>query len=268
MKKTLRFILQLEICVLLFASCHTVPIIGRKQVNFYPEAEVMLMSKQQYSEFLKSHTVLRGTPADSMVQRVSRNLSAAVVRFFLENKLKDSISDFKWEYNLIESKEINAWCMPGGKIVVYTGILPVTKDETGLATVLAHEIAHAIARHGNERMSQQLAVQLGGVALNVALSKKEAETRQIFDQAYGIGSTLGVLLPFSRKHETEADKLGLIFMAMAGYDPNGAINFWNRMKLLSKDAPPPFLSTHPSDEQRIKDIQNYIPTALKYFKKR
>ena len=183
-----------------------------------------------------------------------------------DNKMSDRIANYKWEFNLVQSNDVNAWCMPGGKVVFYTGILPYTKTETGLAVVMGHEIAHAVAWHGNERMSQGLAAQLGGLALDVALSQKPAATRNLFQLAYGVGATYGVLLPFSRTQESEADKLGLIFMAMAGYDPSEAVAFWQRMSAASGgNAPPEWMSTHPSDERRIRDIQAYMPKALKYY---
>jgi predicted Zn-dependent protease len=162
---------------------------------------------------------------------------------------------------------VNAWCMPGGKVVVYTGILPVTKNENGLAVVMGHEIAHAIAEHGNERMSQELLRQAGGVALTVALKDNPEETRNLWLAAYGLGSEVGVMLPFSRLHESEADHLGLIFMAMAGYDPREAPDFWTRMAEAGGQKPPEFLSTHPSDETRISSLNNWMPEALKYYNK-
>lgn len=253
--------------LLVFTACTTVPIIGRKQVNFFNEQDILAMSNQQYVEFLKSHPVVTGTEEAALVQRVGDRLSNAVMTFLKENKLNDRVNDFKWEFKLVQSNEVNAFCMPGGKIVFYTGIMPICKDEAGIATVMSHEIAHAVARHGNERMSQMLAVQLGGIALDVAVQKKPEETRQIFNTAYGIGATVGFLLPYSRKHESEADKLGLIFMAMADYDPNVAVPFWERMKAQEKATPPEFLSTHPSNERRINDIKAYIPHAMKYARK-
>jgi len=185
-----------------------------------------------------------------------------------DNNLYDRIKDYKWEFNLVDSKDVNAWCMPGGKVVVYSGLLPVTKNEESLALVIGHEIAHAIARHGNERMSQQLLAATGGLALDVALINKPAETRQLFNTAYGVGANLGVLLPYSRLHETEADKLGLIFMAMAGYNPAIAPDFWKRMAAVSGNKVPEILSTHPSNETRIHDLNKFMPTAMKYYKPR
>ena len=175
------------------------------------------------------------------------------------------MKDFKWEFNLVEDNTVNAWCMPGGKVVFYTGILPITKDEKGIAVVMGHEIAHAIARHGNERMSQGLALQGGGIALSLALSDKPELTQNLFQQAYGLGGQLG-MLKYSRSHDSEADKMGLVFMAMAGYDPREAVEFWKRMAAQGGQKPPEFLSTHPSDDTRIKDLEDFMPEALKYYK--
>jgi predicted Zn-dependent protease len=180
--------------------------------------------------------------------------------------MQSRLDGYNWEFNLIKNDTTqNAWCMPGGKVVVYSGILPVTKDENGLAVVLSHEIAHAVARHGNERMSQELVVQMGGIALSEAVKQKPAETQTIFNTAYGIGSQMGVMLPYSRKHELEADKLGLIFMAMAGYDPSTAVAFWERMSALGNAAPIELMSTHPSDVRRIEQIKSSLPEAMKYY---
>jgi predicted Zn-dependent protease len=203
-----------------------------------------------------------------MVSRVGGNIQRAVENYFAKNNLSKELEGYAWEFNVVESPEVNAWCMPGGKVVVYTGILPITKDETGLAVVMGHEIAHAVAQHGAERMSQGLLQELGGVALSVALAKEPAETQNLFYAAYGVGTTVGVMLPFSRTHESEADRLGLIFMAMAGYDPNAAVDFWTRMAAQKGGAAPPeFLSTHPSDATRIADIKKELPEALSYYKK-
>jgi len=202
-----------------------------------------------------------------MVKRVGTNIQHAVEEYLAQNNLSNRLEGYKWEFNLVEDEQVNAWCMPGGKVVVYTGILPVTKNEIGLAVVLGHEIAHAIAEHGNERMSQGLIQQLGGAALSVALRDKPQLTRDLFLTAYGVGSTVGILA-YSRTQESEADHLGLIFMAMAGYNPGEAVNFWQRMADMNKGSKPPeFLSTHPSDETRINDIKNWLPDALKYYKK-
>lgn len=225
------------------------------------------MSLTSYSDFLKKNPPVTKGPEAEMVKRVGLKISDAVTKFLTEKGQSKRIEGYAWEYNLVNSKDVNAWCMPGGKVVVYNGLLPVTKDETGLAIVMGHEVAHAVARHGNERMSQQMAVQLGGVALDVALQQQTQMTRDIFLQSYGVGSQLGVLA-YSRKHESEADKLGLVFAAMAGYDPQQAIPFWQRMASMSGgQKPPEFMSTHPSDETRIQDLKAYMPEAMKYYKK-
>ncbi|MGZ4056314.1 MAG: M48 family metallopeptidase, partial [Bacteroidia bacterium] len=190
------------------------------------------------------------------------------VEAFMKDKgLSSRLDGYKWEFNLVNQNEVNAWCMPGGKVVVYSGLLPVTQTEPALACVMGHEIAHAVARHGNERMSQGLLVQAGGAALSVALSEKPQLTQDLFMQSYGLTSQLG-MLKYSRTHESEADKMGIIFMAMAGYDPTEAVAFWDRMaKSTGGNAPPELLSTHPSDETRIADIKAFLPEAMKYYKK-
>jgi len=203
-----------------------------------------------------------------MVKTVGSDISIAVESFMMKNNMKDRIDGFSWEFNLIESDVPNAWCMPGGKIVVYSGILPLTATESGLAVVIGHEIAHAVGRHGNERMSQGLLINLGGMALSAALESEPEKTRNLYLAAYGLGSQVGIALPYSRAHENEADKLGLIFMAMAGYDPQAAVDFWSRMSEMGGSKPPEFLSTHPSDETRIKNMEAFLPEAMKYYNAR
>ena len=202
-----------------------------------------------------------------MVKRVGRNIQQAVEQYFADKNMSGQLNGYAWEFNLVDSDEVNAWCMPGGKVVIYTGILPVTKDENGLAVVMGHEVAHAIAEHGNERMSQGLLVQLGGMGLQAALENEPALTQQLALAAFGLGSQVGVMLPFSRLHESEADQMGLIFMAMAGYHPNNAVEFWQRMAAQGGGEPPEFLSTHPSNQTRINDIKKLIPEAMQYYKK-
>jgi predicted Zn-dependent protease len=254
------------LCVILFISCSKVPITNRKQMNLLPESEMLSMSLTEYQKFLKENPPVTGTTEAQMVKNIGAKIQNAVVNYMNQNKMGNRISNYKWEFNLVNSKEVNAWCMPGGKVVVYSGILPVTQDEGSLAIVMGHEIGHAVARHGNERMSQGLLAQLGGMALDVALAQESEETRNIFLTSYGVGSNLGVLA-FSRTQETEADKLGLVFAAMAGYDPRKAIAFWQRMGTMSGgNKPPEFLSTHPSDQTRVKDLQAFMPQALKYYK--
>ena len=266
MLKYLKFFLLISIISVLFYSCSTVPITGRSQLDLIPDNEMLSMSFQQYDQFLKDNKESTNQQQTALVKKVGERVAKAVEQYFTQNKLTQQLQGYKWEFHLIDSKEANAWCMPGGKVVVYTGILPITKTEAGLAVVLGHEIAHAVAKHGNERMSQAMVAQLGGVALSQALKEKPALTQNIFMTAFGIGTQVGVLLPFSRLQENEADHLGLIFMAMAGYNPNEALDFWQRMASAQNgQAPPEFLSDHPSDQTRIDKIKNEIPEAMKYF---
>jgi predicted Zn-dependent protease len=248
-------------------TCSTVPITGRKQLSLIPSSQILSMSYSEYDGFLKSNKLSTDPQATAMIKRVGARIQGAVERYFKEKGLEEELKDYRWEFNLVEDKQVNAWCMPGGKVVFYTGILPITQTEEGVAVVMGHEVAHAVAEHGNERMSQGLLAQLGGVALEVALQDKPAETRNLWMSAYGLGATVGVLLPFGRTQESEADHLGLIFMAMAGYNPQEAVAFWQRMAAKKGgQAPPEFLSTHPSDETRIKDIQARMAEAMQYYK--
>ena len=254
--------------VFFMVSCTTVPVTGRKQLNLIPTESMLSMSLQQYDEFLKTHKASTNREQTAMVKRVGTQIQKAVEQYFTDNNMSDKLKEYKWEFNLVESEEINAWCMPGGKVVIYTGILPFTQDETGLAVVMGHEIAHAIAAHGNERMSQMLAVQLGGVALAVALAEQPSTTQNLWLAAFGVGASVGIILPYSRLHESEADRLGLLFMAMAGYDPRQAVPFWEGMaRGKGGKAPPEFLSTHPSDETRINNIKHLLPEVTPYYKK-
>ena len=268
MERLLKIFFALLIAVILHDACSTVPLTGRKQLSLLPESEMISMSFNSYSEFLKTNPLSTDRSNTALVQSVGKDISEAVIKYFADNNLSSRLNGYQWEFNLVNNDTTpNAWCMPGGKVVVYSGILPFTKDKNGLAVVISHEIAHAVARHGNERMSQEMLAQLGGMALNEALSEKPAETRNIFLAAYGVGSQVGIMLPYSREHEYEADKLGLIFMAMAGYDPESAIPFWERMAAMGGEKPPEFLSTHPSDQNRINKIKGAIPEAMKYFNK-
>jgi predicted Zn-dependent protease len=254
--------------VILWQACSVVPLTGRKQLSLVPESEMISMSLTSYGDFLKENKLSTDKASTAMVKQVGADISAAVIKYFTDNNLSDRLQGYQWEFNLVKNDTtVNAWCMPGGKVVVYSGLLPVTKDKNGLAVVMSHEIAHAVARHGNERMSQEMLAQFGSLALSEALKNKPQETQAIFNGAYGIGAQVGVLLPYSREHELEADKLGLIFMAMAGYDPQTAIPFWERMAASGGAKPPEFLSTHPSDATRINRIKEAMPEALKYYKK-
>lgn len=259
------FALVCVVCTLVCA-CSTVPIIGRKQMNLLPESQLVSMSLTSYKEFLDTNKVAASSNNyQKMVAEVGGKISKAVEKFLKDNGMSDRISDFSWEFKLVEDATVNAWCMPGGKVVFYQGIMPVCKDKDGIAVVMGHEIAHAVARHGNERMSQGLMTQLGESALNVALNNKPEQTRNIFLNAYGIGTQYAVMLPYSRKHEYEADKLGLIFMTMAGYNPNEAVLFWTRMsQMTGESSTPEFMSTHPIDSKRIAALKEYLPEVEKY----
>jgi len=253
--------------VFLGQSCSKVPVTGRKQFRMLPEKLILGMSLTNYNDFLTTNPPVAGTDdRTKLVRNVGASLQAAVTDYLKKNGFSKRLKGFSWQYNLVENSTVNAWCMPGGRIVVYSGLLPITETEAGLATVMSHEIAHAVARHGNERMSQQLALILGGVTLAVALNEHPEETRNVFLAVYGVGGELGALA-YSRKHEYEADKIGMVFMALAGYDPSEAVKFWERMAANSSGASiPQFLSTHPSDENRVKAMKEFLPTAMKYYK--
>jgi predicted Zn-dependent protease len=253
--------------LLLQSGCSEVGITGRKQFNIVPDSVINSMSFQSYGDFLDQHKLSSNTEQTEMVKRVGNRIANAVERYCRENSCTDQLTGYKWEFNLVEDPNVNAWCMPGGKVVVYTGILPIAQDEAGLAVVMGHEIAHAFARHGSERMSQGLLVEFGGMALSKALETKPEQTKALFMQSYGIGTQLGVLLPYSRLQENEADHLGLIFMAMAGYNPEKAVEFWQRMAAKNGAKPPEFLSTHPADSTRINNIRRLIPEAMQYYRK-
>ena len=268
MKKTPHKISVISLIALIFLiACATVPITGRKTVNLIPVATINSLSFQQYTDFISTNRLSSNSAQAEMVKRTGRRIQQAVEQYFAENNMSSQLNGYEWEFNLVEDSAINAWCMPGGKVVVYTGILPVTQDETGLAVVMGHEIAHAVANHGNERMSQGLLVQMGGMAIDKALENKPEETRGLAMLAFGVGANVGVLLPYSRLHESEADHMGLIFMAMAGYDPSQAPAFWERMSAGGKGAPPEILSTHPSDETRITNLKARLPEAMEYYRR-
>lgn len=257
----------LALAVALIAACATVPITGRQQLSLMSDSSLMSMSYQQYGDFLKKNKLSADRAKTDEVKRVGQNIQRAVDRYFRQTGDPGYLNDYRWEFNLVEDKQVNAWCMPGGKVVVYTGILPIAGNDAGLAVVMGHEIAHAIAGHGKERMSQELLTQFGGVALSTAMSQQPAETRALWMSVYGVGAQYGALLPYSRLHETEADHLGLIFMAMAGYDPHEAVAFWERMAKQKGGQPPEFLSTHPSDASRIAEIKKILPQVMPYYRK-
>lgn len=266
MRSSIRKTGVMIIVAFILVACSTVPITGRKQLDLVPDSTMLATSFQEYDKFLEEHKLSTNQEETQMVKRVGTRIEKAVEQYFQQKGLSHQLNGYAWEFNLVESEEANAWCMPGGKVVVYTGILPITKDEAGLATVMGHEIAHAVARHGNERMSQALLTEMGGMALAVALDQNPSQTSQLWMAVYGMGAQVGILLPYSRLQETEADHLGLIFMAMAGYDPQKAVEFWQRMAQMKKgQAPPEFLSTHPSDETRIRKIREFVPEAMQYY---
>jgi predicted Zn-dependent protease len=249
-------------------ACSTNPVTGRRQFKLVSEQELQAMATQEYRQFLSSNRVVSPS-ADrdaEMVRRVGQRLATAVQQYYSQQNLGQTLEGYNWEFNLVNDPAANAWAMPGGKVVVYTGLLKITQNEAALANVLGHEISHAIFQHGNERMSQGLAQQLGGAALSVALSNQPAATQNLFMQAYGVGSQIGVLLPFSRKHELEADRYGMRWAAMAGYNPREAIALWKRMQQNSSGAPPEFMSTHPSETNRIAQLEKFLPEALQYYR--
>jgi predicted Zn-dependent protease len=265
----IRSIFSLFVLSAMIIACSKNVLTGKGQFTLLPESELQAMATTQYQQFLSSNKVVAtsNNRDAEMVRRVGQRITRAVDAYYAEKGLTDKLAGFKWEYNLVDDKAVNAWCMPGGKIVVYTGLLPITQNEAALAAVMGHEVSHALLQHGNQRMSQGLAQQLGGVALSVAVANKPQQTQSLFLGAYGAGTQLGVLLPFSRKHELEADDWGLKFSAMAGYNPQEAINLWKRMEQASGgQKPPEFMSTHPSEGRRIEQLEKLMPEALKYYK--
>ncbi|MBS1951101.1 MAG: hypothetical protein OJF59_003000 [Cytophagales bacterium] len=253
--------------IVLIQSCATVPVTGRKQLDLVSSSEINTMSATQYQEVIKKGPLSTNTEQTEMIRRVGKRIQGAVEQYMASKGWSDQLAGFNWEFNLIQDdKTVNAWCMPGGKVAFYTAILPICKDEDGVAVVMGHEVAHAIANHGRERMSQGLIQQFGLSTLSAALGQNPTATGQLFMQAIGMGSNLG-MLKFSRQHESEADHIGLIFMAMAGYNPSHAPKFWKRMvDMNTGQKPPEFLSTHPSDETRINDLESWMPEAMKYYK--
>ena len=251
--------------LMMLVGCAIVPITGRRQLSLMSQSELVGMAAQDYQQFVLESTVSGDAGARRMVTDVGGRVSQATAAFMRENGMDYELSLYDWEFELIEDDAANAFCMPGGKIVVFSGLLPVAETEAGLAVVVAHEVAHAIANHGGERMSQLLLAQLGGMALSKAIEEKPEETQDLAMLAYGIGSQVAVLLPYSRQHESEADHIGLILMAKAGYDPREALRFWQRMAAQSEGQPPEFLSTHPSHSTRIEDIRVHMAEAIAIY---
>ena len=266
---TARRLILLPLLMAALASCTKVPITGRWQTNLLDSSEMNAMSATHYGDFLKENKLSANAAQTALVKKVGLRIQAATEAYFESQGQSDYLNGYDWQFNLIESDQVNAWCMPGGRIVVYTGLLPITKTEAGLAAVMGHEVAHAIARHGNERMSQGLIVQLGVDALETAMTEQPAATKDLFMTAFGAGARVGAILPYNRLRESEADRIGLIFMAIAGYDPHEAAVVWRRMAELEKgaDLPPEFLRTHPSSEKRAAECERLAEEeAMKYYK--
>ena len=256
----------LIIALLLLSSCGSVPLTGRKQILLVSDQEVLASSLTQYSDYMKSAPVSTNAKGKAMVTRVGKKIAAATEQYLKSNGMEAEVRNFAWEFNLVKDDQVNAFCMPGGKIVVYEGLLKLVSSDDELAVVVGHEVAHAVAKHSNERMSQQLMTQYGAQILTQALSNKSAAIQKAGSTIYGLGAQYGLTLPFSRKHESEADYMGLIFMTMAGYDPNVAITFWQKMSASGGAKVPEFMSTHPSDATRINDIKKILPELNKYRK--
>lgn len=245
---------------LVIAACKTNPFTGKKVLNFYPNSQIFPMAFAQYDQFLGENNVVEGTSDAKMINKVGQRISSAAERWLTANGYPGYLKDYQWEYKLVKDTLVNAWAMPGGKVVFYTGILPIAQGERGVAVIMGHEVAHALADHGAQRMSAGTLQQIGAVAGNVAI--QDPEKRNLFNQAYGLGSTVGIMLPFSRSHETEADRIGIQIMAIAGYNPEEAAELWKRMKAKAgAGAPPEFLSTHPSNDTRINNLASWAPLA-------
>ena len=269
--KTKRFIsrIMVALAAVIFVSCgttSTVPITGRKHKLLVDDAQMLSLSSQEYTTYMKTAKASTDATKTAQVKRVGQNLANAVETYLRNNGFAAELNNFKWEFNLVQNKSANAFCMPGGKIVVYEGILPLTQTDEGLAIVLGHEIAHAVAKHSAEQMSKEVRAQYGGQILSGVLSATgvSANTTNAVTSLYGLGSSLGQL-HYSRSNESEADWMGLVFAAMAGHDPNYALTFWQRMAQGSQSTTPEFLSSHPSDAQRISDIQKHLPEAMQYY---
>lgn len=257
---TIKRLAILSAFILLYFSCATNPFTGKKTMAFVSNDSLFPAAFQQYNSFLSENKVITGTKDADMIKRVGERIAVAAERWLNANGYQGYLKDYKWEYNLVDDKTVNAWCMPGGKIVFYTGILPIAQNETGVAIIMGHEVAHALANHGQQRMSAAYIQQGLAIAGNVAI--QDEQSRNIFNQSYGVGSNVLGMLPFSRAHETEADRIGLILSALAGYNPDEGAELWKRMAAASGgQAPPEFFSTHPANETRIKELQQLAPKA-------
>lgn len=265
---TLKKVISILGIVAIVVSCATNPFTGKKTMAFVSNDQLFPSSFAQYNQVLTESKVVTGTKDAEMITRVGQRIAVAAERWLNSNGYQGYLDDYKWEYKLIESEQVNAWCMPGGKIAFYTGILPIAQNETGVAAIMGHEVAHALANHGQQRMSSGMLQQLGGVGVAIATGNESPEKQQMWMQAYGLASNVGGMLPFSRAHETEADKIGIYLMAIAGYNPDEAAELWKRMKAKSGgQAPPEFMSTHPSNDSRIANLQELAPKAKSEAKK-
>lgn len=248
----------------ILVACSSVPITGRKQLLLVSDQDVLSSSLTEYASYMKKAKLSANTAEKAMVVRVGQNIAAATEQYLRNNGMSSEINNFSWEFNLVNSSEVNAFCMPGGKIVVYDGLLKLVNSDDDLAVVIGHEVAHAVAKHSNERMSQQVMAQYGSQLLGGVLSGQSAAIRQLSSAVYGLGAQYGVMLPFSRKHESEADYMGLILMTMAGYNPHAAVTFWEKMSMNGQTAVPEFMSSHPSDATRISNIKKHLADVQKY----
>jgi predicted Zn-dependent protease len=251
--------------IMLLTGCSSVPVTGRRQLNLVSDNEVLSASLTEYQSYMKTAKKSTNAEETAQVVRVGKRIAAATEEYLKTHGAASEISEFSWEFNLVQNNELNAFCMPGGKIVVYEGLMKIISKDDELAVVLGHEVAHAVAKHSNERMSQQLVAQYGAGILGQALSGQSQAVQAIASQVYGLGANYGVILPFSRKHESEADKIGLVFMRLAGYDPEVAVSFWKKMSASSSSSVPEFASTHPSDARRISDIEKALPAIMKDY---
>lgn len=267
-KIKMKKIVLLFVTTLFVISCSTVPITGRKRLNLVKDEQVLPASFAQYQGFLKQNKLSSNASKSKQVKDVGARISYAVDKFMRANGMVKEANSYKWEFNLVADNKVNAWCLPGGKVVFYEGILPICANEDGVAAVMGHEVAHAFAKHGQERMTAAYGQKIGAILVAVGTAKKDPRERQMWNMVYGLGSNLG-MLKYSRVHETEADRLGMVFMIMAGYNPEEAINVWIRMskRSESRKAPPQFLSTHPSNQTRVRDLRAYLPTAVALAKK-
>ncbi|MBP5689252.1 MAG: M48 family metallopeptidase [Muribaculaceae bacterium] len=258
------FLLTAMVAVLL-SGCNKVPISGRNQLNLVSDAEVLQSSLASYKEYISKAPKSTQTVKCDQVTRVGRKIAAATEAYLNSHGMSDQVKNFAWEFNLVRDNQLNAFCMPGGKIVVYEGIMNIIASDDELAVVLGHEVAHAVAKHSNERLSQQKALEYGGAILGAITQNASQQTQNLASQVFGLGANYGVMLPFSRKHEIEADDIGLVLMTMAGYNPDCALTFWQKMSASSSNTKAEFMSTHPSDATRINNLKSKLPKVKQEY---